>query len=130
MVTEPSFRSEIWKDIRSGIVYLFVRGYFLQWSWKREMSKYFRLAAWSLLSLSTVSLVGEVIVEMAGPTKIVAWLKYVLALTHKIPASAIILVSICSAGYLILHHYREARKPNYEFGFAMGLYECLNGERF
>jgi hypothetical protein len=129
-MNQRSFRSDMLQLIRSGVVYLIVISYFLQWSAKKEMSKLFRLAAWSFLSVSTLSLAAEVAVEMEGPTKAALALKYVLSAAHKIPASVILTACALSALYLIAHHYREARKPSYEFGFAMGLYECLNGERF
>jgi hypothetical protein len=108
-----------------------VQAYFWFWSWKKDKAKYFKYSALSILSLSTVSLVLEVGFEIAGSQKLARSITRLLCLAdqYKIPATVVLGLCLAAVIYMLVHHYREARKPDYEFNFAVRLCECIESQR-
>lgn len=128
---KADFRSEIGSAVRRAIVFLFVQIYFWLWSWKKDKAKYFKYSALAVLSLSTISLALEVGLEMAGTGRLTQWIGQALrqSVRYKIPASVVLGLFLAAVIYMVVDHYREARKPDYEFNFAMRLCECIESQR-
>jgi hypothetical protein len=128
---EPDFR----KDTRFLAWRVFgffcAQAYFWYWSWRKDKTRYFRYAALSVLSLSTILLVLEVALELVGPEKLTPRVsRFLLAAHHhKIPAALVLGICVAALLYMIAYHYHEARKPDYEFNFTMRLYECIDSQR-
>lgn len=107
--------------------YLPVAAYFWSWSYKTSIRHKLKKTALGIISVSSILLILEVIMEWKGGKKLHDWivaLDFTGSMSWIGPASFVhphnILraLFIAAVVYLVWHHYSESKKPGYEYSFV------------
>src|ERR1035438_5552446 len=132
------------ESIRSWVSYkLIVRNYFKYWSYKNKIRTLLRYTALAVVSLSTLTLAGEISLELAGHEKLlrllrrateprvvgaVEWLRglWPRASVHLPESKTLVIAGVlvflaAAVIYLTWHNAEEAWKPGYEYQFASAI---------
>jgi hypothetical protein len=118
------------------IRFALISAYFFWWSYKTERRHKAKVASLGILSISTLLLGGELLVEAAGAERIAGMVEqlgalgpaaeWVIALRNWMPLHYVLFALILIAvGSLIFHHMHEAWKPGYEYLFVKRLSDVL-----
>ena len=125
--TKSQFRRNIFKELLILLESIFVNFYFAYWSYKTLARTIFKYGSLAVVSLSTTLLTAEVLAESFGSKRVQQFVEY---LSHNpIVRWVSIGVFVLAVGYLAVHHYKEAKKPNYEYTFVKRLCDFLEGSR-
>ncbi|HEX8459687.1 MAG TPA: hypothetical protein VF656_20500 [Pyrinomonadaceae bacterium] len=92
--------------------------YFLVWGVKTKIRHAMKVGALFVLSISTVLLLVEVLLETTGSERIHAFMSDPRLHTfHEVLLGFFVIAVI----FLVRHHYHESKKPGYEYGFVRQL---------
>jgi hypothetical protein len=142
--------SDIWKILRMLgrlIYYKFVVvPYFFYWSYKTEIRSLLRYTALAIMTLSTLLLASEVLLELVGHESLLRRIHRLnlgivaavdrfraakptlfahLPATEVLVTTALLGFLAAVAIYLLFHNFEEARKPEYEYRFAKVVHSLL-----
>lgn len=120
-------RNQVVKKLAIALRYSLVSIYFLFWSYKTELRRWFKIGSLGILSIFMLGLLLEVAAEIVGPQKIH---ELILFLGRHLPHGKLAFVIFSMAvSFMVWHHVREAKKPAYEYTFVKSLLDFMEGRR-
>lgn len=114
------------KQLLDLCAYAFVAAYFFVWSYKTAIRHLLKVTSLGVISLSTVRLLVEFAIEWRRSETF-----HVMGLLPSLTKSNNVLFVIFTGAvsYLVWHHYRESRKPSYEYRFVKQLAQFMQGRQ-
>lgn len=104
------------KSILATIKKIFILGYLLYWDYKQGVWHYIKILSLGIISIPTALLVVELVTEVAFHTNLKEYfVKYV---TTGRTGTIVFVAFILATFFLILHHYKETKKSEYEYKFV------------
>lgn len=145
-----SIRKQVLEDLRTALATGVIRLYFLLWDYKNDIRHKLKMGSLWVLSLSTILLLVEAVLEWKGNELLQSLLH-----SSAIPAShasgaappvnslqfwlyspvttavrtTLLVLFIIGLAYLVAHHRHESKKPSYEYKFVQQLSQFIQGRQ-